>query len=50
MTTDGRPAQTGITAQMPDIEIFTNVILKLLANLAPTTAAGPYKMRALVLE
>ena len=50
MTTDGLPAQTGINKQMPEIDISTNGILKLLGNLDPSKAAGPDKMRPLVLK
>ena len=50
MTTDGLPAQTGIDKQMPEIDISTNGILKLLGNLDPSKAAGPDKMRPLVLK
>ena len=50
MTNNGVPTQSGIDKPMPEIDISTNGILKLLGNLDPSKAAGPDKIKPLVLK
>ena len=50
MTHSSSPTPLGIDEAMPEINISTNGILNLLGNLEPTKAAGPGRIKPLVLK